>query len=133
MNEKDRKLIATYWLEKAESSLQCAKDDAAAKRYAFAISRLYYAVFYAVSAALAAEGTEYGKHSAVRSAFNLHYVKAKKVSEEVGDLYNVLYDERNESDYKPFVAFDIEDVQPKIEAAERFIETFRQIVHKMLQ
>jgi uncharacterized protein (UPF0332 family) len=80
MNESERKTLACYWLEKARHSLARAEADVADESYSFAVSRLYYAVFYAVSAALAAEGKTYGKHSAVRSMFNRHYVKEGTVA-----------------------------------------------------
>ena len=50
------------------------------------------------------------------------------VDRDMGDLYNVLYDERNEGDYKPFVEFSLDYIQPKLGLVRTFIERFERIV-----
>lgn len=132
VSSSEQKKLAEYWLQKACESLQRAKDDVGDGAYSFAISRMYYAVFYAVCAALADKGEMYGKHSAVRSVFNRDYVKGNRVSRELGELYNVLYDERNEGNYTPFVSFELSDVEPKLEMTHAFIDAFSGIVDQSL-
>ncbi len=51
-NEEQRKEVVRYWWSKVEESLASAQREFEARSYDFAINRLYYAVFYAVSAAL---------------------------------------------------------------------------------
>lgn len=130
MGLEHRKILADYWLEKAGESLASAQDEYKSGRYSICVNRLYYAVFYSVSAALAVAGKKYGKHSAVRAAFNLEYIKAGAVPEKYADLYNGLFDDRNEGDYKPFVSFNSVDVSGRLSQVEEFIGLFKGIVHK---
>jgi len=59
--EYEREIAAN--LERAENSIQAAKELAASGFYDFAASRAYYAAFYAATAALLDEGLEFSKHS----------------------------------------------------------------------
>jgi uncharacterized protein (UPF0332 family) len=52
-------------LERAEKSIQAAKELAASGFDDFAASRAYYAAFYAATAALLNEGMEFSRHSGV--------------------------------------------------------------------
>ena len=52
MNEEQRDEVVRYWWSKAEESLVSAQREITAGSYVFAMNRVYYAAFYAVSAAL---------------------------------------------------------------------------------
>jgi len=62
-------------ITKAESSLDVAKRNFQEGYYDFASSRAYYAVFYAIQAALLTKGLSFSKHSSTIGAFNKHFVK----------------------------------------------------------
>lgn len=74
--------IVSYWLDKAKESLLSAQDELSAGRLPFAVNRIYYACFYAVSAALLTENLKFKKHSGVRASFHQYLVKTGKVSQD---------------------------------------------------
>lgn len=47
-----RSVVVQHWWSKAEESLLSAEREMQANSLAFAMNRIYYAAFYAVSAAL---------------------------------------------------------------------------------
>ncbi len=49
-NDEKRSEVVRYWLEKAEESMASARREFEAGSFAFAMNRLYYSAFYAVSA-----------------------------------------------------------------------------------
>ena len=53
-NDEKRSEVVRYWLEKAEESMASARREFEAGSLAFAMNRLYYSAFYAVSALLMA-------------------------------------------------------------------------------
>jgi uncharacterized protein (UPF0332 family) len=62
----------------------------------------------------------------VRSLFNRHYVKAGKVGREMAQIYNDLFEKRQESDYLDFICFEQSQVRPwipKVNAFVKLIET----------
>jgi len=75
-SEQHRKDVIRYWWSKAEESLASAKRELDAGSFEFAMNRIYYAAFYAVSSILLKQQISFKKHSAVRSAFLREFVKS---------------------------------------------------------
>lgn len=89
------------------------------------MNRLYYACFYAVSALLAQNEFTSSKHTGIRSLFNLNFVKTGKISKDAAEIYNDLFDRRQEGDYADYVVFKEDQVLPRITKTAFFIETIR--------
>lgn len=64
-----------------------------------AVSRCYYAGFYAAEAALLSLGESRSRHAGVISAFGQLVVKGEGVDERAGRLLRSLYDRRSHADY----------------------------------
>jgi uncharacterized protein (UPF0332 family) len=111
-----------YRLEKAIQTLDDAKLLAKANRWNPCVNRLYYACFYAVSALLAKNELSSSKHTGVRSLFNLNFVKTGKISKETAEIYNDLFDRRQEGDYADYVVFTEDQVLPRIDKTGIFIK-----------
>lgn len=109
---KDVAAVAGYWLEKAADSLASAESEFAARRFAFAMNRAYYACFYAASAILLRLGHRFSKHSGVRSAVHQKLVKTGLITPDLGKIYDRLFENRQEGDYLEMVHF--EEEQPGI-------------------
>ncbi len=65
-----KKDVIRYWWNKAEESIESAQREYRAESFNFAMNRLYFAAFYAVSAVLFSKDILFKKHSGVRSAFH---------------------------------------------------------------
>ncbi len=61
MSEDQRAEIVRYWWSKAQESLVSARRELQAGSYTFAMNRIRYAAFYAVSAALLERRLQSGK------------------------------------------------------------------------
>jgi Uncharacterized conserved protein related to C-terminal domain of eukaryotic chaperone, SACSIN len=120
--------LVLYRLERARETLEDARVLANAGRWNPCMNRLYYACFYAVSALLIQNGLSSSKHTGVRSLFNRHYVKIGKVSKEMAQIYNDLFEQRQKSDYMDFVRLEESQVRPWISRAEKFVEHIASIV-----
>lgn len=70
MNAEVKKLI-----QKSKRSLKAAENLFRDKDYDFAVSRAYYAMFYAAEALLLTKNLSFSKHSGVISGFWEHFVK----------------------------------------------------------
>ena len=127
MNEEQKRELGEYWLEKAERSYKAAKNEYNEGNYDFCVNRLYYAVFYAVSAVLIIRGQNYKKHTAVRAAVHRDFVKPGTISVEFGKLYDSLLRDREEADYVAFVEFDPEVVKEELNMSRKFIDKFKEI------
>jgi uncharacterized protein (UPF0332 family) len=77
-----------------------------------AVNRLYYAAFYAVSAARLARGFSSSKHSGVRALLHRELVRSGRVPRELGRFFDTLFDSRQKGDYADLVNFEAGDVEP---------------------
>ena len=129
MKEETLALI-NYRLERAHETLEEARillEQGHANTY---VNRLYYACFYAVSALLLTKGFSSAKHSGIRSLFHQNFVKSGLVDQELGQLFDKLYDNRQKGDYADLFRFELEIVRNWYEDARKFVETIDGITKK---
>ncbi|MDA2929370.1 HEPN domain-containing protein [Acidobacteria bacterium AH-259-O06] len=117
-----------YWWERAWQSLEAGRRDFQAEAYPFAVNRLYYAAFYAVSALLLKESHSFSKHSGVRAAFHQHFIKRGKIEKEWGRFYDHLFEDRHEGDYVEFVTFDKSYVEDQMVRIEQFLNRVQALI-----
>jgi uncharacterized protein (UPF0332 family) len=131
MNEQEaRKTLIRLWLEKAEDALASAELEMRAGHLGFAVNRLYYGCFYAVTALLLRDGKQFSRHSAVMSEWNKSYVKTGKFEATWSGFYQQLFNDRQESDYLPTVTFEHHDVEGRIKQAEEFLRSIHNLIQK---
>jgi uncharacterized protein (UPF0332 family) len=105
---------------------RCREELAAARLLADngfeaqAVSRAYFAAFFAAEAAMLALGETRPKHSGVISAFVRLLVRSGQLDEETGRLLRSLFERRNEADYAP-VDVPLEEADAAIRDAERVV------------
>lgn len=112
-------------LSRAEEDLGAAASLKRDDYLPQAVSRCYYAVFYAAEAALLALGEIRSKHSGVISAFQRLVVKEGGMSREMGDVLRRLFEDRNEADYGP-APVPPEEADQAIKDATAFVAAVRE-------
>ena len=122
------KEVVSYWIEKANDSLNASQDDLKAGRFSFSVNRIYYACFYAVSAVLLQKGLRFKKHSGVRAAFHKHIVKTAMMSREHGQFYDEIFEARQRGDYIELVRFEKEQVKKWLKQASEFVKVVRSLI-----
>lgn len=129
-DDKTKSTLIALWLEKGDEALASAKLELDAGHVGFAVNRLYYACFYAVTALLLADGKQFSRHSAVRAEFNRLFVKTGRVEKKWGRFYYDLFEDRQEGDYLPTTTFEAEDVSDRLQQARQFLDVLRAIIHQ---
>jgi uncharacterized protein (UPF0332 family) len=115
-------------MAKARRSLEAARILQNHGDNDFAVSRAYYAMFYAASALLNWKGLSYSKHSGILKGFSQHFIKAGIMDEYYYDMLRFAFEQRNISDYR-FVPYVSDDVATKvISDAEKFIRGTEKIL-----
>lgn len=122
-----------YWLEKSEESIESAKSELKDSRLSFAINRLYYSLFYAMTAILTAKGETYSKHTGVRAALHRDFIKTGKIDKEIGKLYDELFNARHQADYTPLIEFDKNVIKKQIKEVENAVDKFKLISYELLK
>jgi len=86
-----------------------------------AVSRAYYAAFYAAEAALLAVGETRSKHGGVISAFGKYVVQRGGLDGGHGRVLAALFDKRNAADYR-LEEPGADEARAAIEEAERLVD-----------
>jgi uncharacterized protein (UPF0332 family) len=126
--DEERGTIVRYWWKKAEESIASAQREIDHESLSFAMNRIYYAAFYAVSAALLERQIKFKKHSGVRSAFHREFVKSGKLDTDWGTFYDSLFEQRQEGDYFPLIEFNRSEVQAQLHKCQNLLSLIRPMI-----
>lgn len=121
MTDKSITALVDYRMEKSRESIKAARLMVNEKMLTFAMNRIYYAMFYAVQAALGKKAVSFSKHSQVKGYFNREFIKSGTLPIDMGRLYNKAFEYRQKFDYVDFAVPEEDMVLEYIEKAEQFV------------
>ncbi len=116
-------------IARARQELAAAELLAANGFGAQAVSRAYYAAFYAAEAALLRLGQTRAKHSGVVAAFARLLVRDRGVDEQAGRLLRSLFERRTQADYE-VGGVPIEEAHRAVTDAAAVVETIEGWLHQ---
>ncbi len=90
-----------------------------------AVSRAYYAMFYAVLALLATKGLGSSKHSGTISLFDREFVKPGDLPRQLSRALHMAFERRQQADYGELIQLDTSAATRAVEEAEIFIQEVR--------
>jgi len=125
--------LVRYRLARAMESLDEARLLLANGHIRTAVTRIYYACFYAVSALLLTEGQSSPKHSGVRSLFDQLWIATGRLPKDMGRFYRRLFDARQRGDYDDLITFDPAEVRSWIDTAAGFLERISGVIDHLVQ
>jgi uncharacterized protein (UPF0332 family) len=120
--------LIRYRLNRARDALEEAKILLREDKISGAMSRTYYAMFYATLALLATRDLGSSRHSGVIALFRREFVKTGIFPPELAKSLDLAFDERIEADYRDFVVPNRDDLRALLDAAEVFITRAEAIV-----
>ena len=119
--EEERKRVIAAYLTRSHEDIDTAMLLFANGKYKVALTRAYYAIFYAASATLLPGGIKRSKHSGVQSAFRQSFIKSGFIEAEYSDIYGAARDARELSDYELWFMPVEEFTETIIADAEGFV------------
>ena len=125
MDEKRRIELSRYRFERANETLKSAKSNFDNCFFNEAVSKSYYAIFYALLAVTELDGFEASKHSVIISYFTFNYLRTKIFDGKLSKLINSAFKLRHNADYEGFFIVSKGDAQKQINDAEEIINIFQ--------
>ena len=113
--------LLRYRIEQATESLSEAALLRQADAYRGTVNRAYYAIFYALSALLAARGLGAAKHSGAIALFDREFVKTGDFAPEFSRALHRAFQRRQVSDYGEVVRPDAAMADETLADAVRFV------------
>lgn len=125
---QDNGIIIENWTYKSDEALIAAEKTLEVDLLSTAQNRLYYAIFYIVSALAKKHGFVTAKHSQLLGWFNKEFVKTQKLGTEISRIYTKSYEFRQKNDYTFEFKPNKEKLQEDLELAKNFISKIKQLL-----
>lgn len=109
------------YMRRARQALEVACGNFESAYWADALSKSYYAMFYAASALVRTKDLRPSKHSAIIAAVGEHFAKPGLIDRRLHRQLIDMFDERQIADYEVLLAITEEQAQEGLQAAEQFV------------
>jgi uncharacterized protein (UPF0332 family) len=109
--EYSKEKLIDYRIARSKETVEEAKLAYDNGKFHLAENRIYYAIFYLVSALALKNDFITSKHNQLLGWFNKNFVLTKKVSEDIGKIYKRSFERRQEGDYDDMIYFSEEQVK----------------------
>ena len=114
--------LIQYRQKRARETLIDANQLFSMNSFNSCVNRIYYSVFYEVTALLLKMNLSSSKHTGVRALFQTNFVKTNTISKDLASFYSTILDFRQKSDYGDYVSFEKQKVQEWLEQARQFLD-----------
>lgn len=128
LDDDSRKALVDYRLERAYKTMEEATLLEEKGYYNAAVSRLYYACFYATEALLLKNRIEAKSHTGVKAMLGLHFVSKGLIPVAIGKILSTLYEKRQSGDYDDFIYCDKEMTDDLTVQAKAFIDCLAKLI-----
>lgn len=130
IEEKDRQTLIDYRIKKSKDAEEDARFLYDNDKLHLAVNRIYYAVFYILSALALKECFQTRKHQQLIGWFNKKYVKEGIIDKTFGQFVHKTYDERSQADYADYVEFEKQEVSVMMDKLNALIAKIEGLIHQ---
>ena len=117
----------------AKDKLESAQILFNAGKYRDAISRAYYAMFYATKALLIFKKEEPKTHQGISMLWRKYFVKTGLIDKNYSKMLSVVQEARTDADYREEIKITRKDAQDAIESARIFVKKMDELVKKIFK
>lgn len=128
ITENDRDALIDFRLNQAFDTIGLAKFLVSSDKLVIAVNRIYYGMYYALTALALKNKFETSKHGQLIGWFNKEYIASKKVDSKYGKILRNSYQNRTKGDYDAFVSFST--IEFMLSEMADFIEEIKKILDK---
>lgn len=128
IKDEDRQSLINYRLEQAKDTVELSRFLIDSKNLVVAVNRIYYGLFYAVTALAIKHRFETSKHLQLIGWFNKEFIASQKLDKKYGKILRIAYQNRTKGDYDAFVQFDTEEVESMHLEMINFIKEIEKLI-----
>lgn len=130
MSEQMSKAEIEQYMRSANEDLVAAQDNLRLGHLRVAVSRAYYAMFYAATAVLGSRGLWRSKHQGLIAALGEYLVKPGLVEPKYGRILHDAFETRLDSDYAPHPGLHEESARNVIRNAADFVQRMERVLEE---
>lgn len=110
IKDNDREILIHYRLNQAEQTVDEVRKLIEADLLNVAVNRIYYGIFYSLTALALQYEYQSSKHFQLMGWFNQNFIKTGLIEVKYGKILREAFKNRSDGDYAPFIIFEKEDV-----------------------
>jgi uncharacterized protein (UPF0332 family) len=130
IDKNDRDSLIEYRLNQAFDTIELARFLVSNDKLAIAVNRIYYGMYYGLTALALKDKFETSKHGQIIGWFNREYITSKKVDAKFGKILRNAYQNRTKGDYDAFVTFSRVEVESMLSEMSCFLNEVKRILYK---
>jgi uncharacterized protein (UPF0332 family) len=128
MKADERKALIEHRISKAKDAIDDVEFLIKNKRLNLAINRIYYGMFYMLSALALKHGFATSKHQQLIGWFNKEFIATEKLDSKCGEIIHNAFKNRSTGDYDDFAEFEEEEVQNSFEEMKQFVNDIQAVL-----
>ncbi len=128
INEEDRKILIDYRLKQAKETINISRFLIDSDQLVVAVNRIYYGMFYAVTALAIKHKFETSKHFQLIGWFNKEFIATGVLNNYYGKILRNAFQNRTKGDYDVFISFEKEEVIVMHEEMIEFIQKLEVLI-----
>jgi uncharacterized protein (UPF0332 family) len=128
INDRDRNILIDYRLDQARNTISEVNTLIEANLLNIAVNRIYYGMFYCLTALALKFEFNSSKHSQLIGWFNKNFIKVGLIDIRYGKMLRDAFKNRSEGDYVPFIEFELNDVIDMQNDMKEFIKELESFI-----
>lgn len=125
ITESDRDSLVEYRLKQAVEIIELANFLVHNDKLVIAVNRIYYGMYYALTALAIKNKFETSKHGQLIGWFNKEFIAIKRIDSRFGRILRNAFQNRTKGDYDAFVSFTKPEVEFMLSEMIDFIEEIK--------
>jgi len=127
ITEEERAALIAHRLLQAKETSELALFLIESNKLTLAVNRIYYCMYYALTALALKNQYETSKHGQLIGWFNKEFVSTGKVDRKYGKMLRSAYQNRTKGDYDAFVYFSKDEVEHLFSEMSSFLNEIMRI------
>ena len=129
LTDKDRQVLIKNYIDKSQEAIEQVKFLIENNQLSLAMNRIYYGIYYMLSALAIKSQFRTSKHKQLIGWFNKTYVKEKIIDKKYSQVIRKAFENRMEGDYNVFSQFSTEEVELAFKEMKEVISKIHKLIH----
>ncbi len=130
MNKEERDSLVALRFQQADNTYKDAAFLISEIRYAAALNRIYYGMFYAVLALALKYGFKTSKHTQLLGWFNKEFIKTGLIDVKFNKIVKDAFERRNEADYEIVLLPSAATIEQMLSDMRLFIDEIKRFINE---
>ncbi len=121
LSEENRRQLVKHYVEKAKTTVENVSFLIKNKKFFMAANRIYYGIYYMLSALAVKHQFSTSKHTQLIGWFNQNFIKNAKIQKKYTKYIQEAFEKRMKGDYEVFAKFSEDDIEDSFEKMKETI------------